>query len=227
MTIERGRPWGSPAADPEPEHVAEDDVELAAIAGAALTVGESALVRPVAGDLLATLGVDGLRQPGERHDYPIDLALAHLRPEPGQPEQGPFPFVAHLTVSPARPTGAAAPLGLVGGLVARLFEHGPDIEVSVMNAAWLGELRLGPRAHPNDGLLDITEGRVVFRERREAMKRARSGSHVPHPALRTTRSAEWQASFDHPRTIRIDGTDRGRFCEVRVELVPDALVVVA
>lgn len=227
MTIEKGRPWGSPAADPEPELVAEGDAELAAMAAKAVSACEHTVVRPVAGDLLATLGVDGRREPGERHDYPIDLAMAYLQPGPDQPEQGPFPFVAHLIVgSPVR-RGLVAALAPASQLLARLLDHGPDIGVSVMNAAWLGDLRLGPRAHPNDGLLDITEGQVGFRERREAIKRARSGSHLPHPALRTTRTAEWQASFDHPRSVRIDGVNRGRFNSVRVELVPDAFVVVA
>lgn len=227
MTIEKGQPWGGPAVDPEPALVADGDVELAALAAAEVAAGAQAVVRPVAGDLLATLGVDGVRPAGERHDYPVDLGMAYLRSEHGQPEQGPFPFVAHLVVGMAGRGGAAALLDPIGALLAWLLRHGPDISVAVMNAAWLGDLRLGPRAHPNDGKLDITEGQVGFRERREALKRARSGSHLPHPALRTTRAAEWQADFDHARQVRIDGVDRGRFCAVRVELMPDALIVVA
>ncbi len=227
MTIEKGQPWGGPAPVPEPNLVAGSDAELAAMAAAAMAIGEHGLVRLTGGDLLATLGVEGVRAPDERHAYPVDLALAHLEPRAEGSTTDPLPFVAHLIVGPPHPGGLKAMIAPLTDVVGHLFGHGAGIGVSVMNAAWLGELRLGPRAHPNDGLLDITEGQVGYRERREAAKRARSGSHLPHPALRTTRTAAWHAEFDRPRSVRLDGVDRGRVTKLRVDLVPDAVTVVA
>jgi diacylglycerol kinase family enzyme len=95
-----------------------------------------------------------------------------------------------------------------------------------MNVASLGPLRLGPKAHPNDGLIDVTEGTVPFRHRREAAKRALSGSHLPHPDLTHRRVAEWQREFSRPASVWLDGVSCGRFRSVRIDLVPDGLVVV-
>lgn len=219
MTIEKGEPWGGPADEPEPQLVAGSDAELASIAAGQLETGLSGAVLLTGGDLLATLGVEGIRPPGERHAYPIDLAFAYLRSDPDGDERRALPFVAHATI--------AAAGNPVVSLLGRVLGHGPDISVSIMNAAWHGDLRFGPRAHPNDGLLDITEGQVGYRERREAAKRARSGSHLPHPALKTNRAANWEARFDQARSVCLDGQQVGRFIGVRVELVADACAVVA
>ena len=37
-----------------------------------------------------------------------------------------------------------------------------------MNAQWLGDWDLGPRSHPNDGLLDVTDGTLPFGDRWKA-----------------------------------------------------------
>jgi hypothetical protein len=220
LTIEKGQPWGGPAEDPSPDVVVGSDGELAAKAAEAHQAGAVLVARLTDGDLLTTLGIDGVRVPAERYAYPIDLAFAHVRRGPAESES--FPFVAHLTVGPAAAVGQS--LALLAG---RLLGHGPPITAAVMNGSWLGHYRLGPRAHPNDGLVDVTEGRVRFRERTEAARRARSGAHLPHPEMRTTRTADWSAEFDRPRPVRIDGVDRGSCVSVRVTVVPDGLVVVA
>ncbi len=221
MTIEKGRPWGGPSADPSPAAVAVDDAELASLALRAVDDGGHLTARVLSGDLLTTLGVQGERPERDRNDFPMDLGVAYLGDTLDDRSDRSLlvPFVAHLVV-------AQADAGAVG-LLGRLLGHGPSPLVSVMNAAWLGPLRLGPRAHPNDGLLDITEGRVPFAERREANRRARSGSHLPHPALSHRRVAHWECEFEQPMSIVVDGVDRGRHRTVRVEVTPDALTVVA
>ncbi|MGH1490992.1 MAG: hypothetical protein ACRBK7_16625 [Acidimicrobiales bacterium] len=231
MTIEKGQAWGIPAPDVKPEHSAGNDAELASLAGAAVAEGHPLVASVTAGDLLATLGLSQPRPIDERFAYPIDLGQAFLRSESDGLEAGPFPFVAHLIVGHAGRSPWPASFGpladLIGGAIARALGHGVPCTVAAMNAAWLGDLRLGPKAHPNDGLLDVTEGQVGFRERREAVSRARSGSHLPHPALSTSRVAQWSASFDRPRSVSLDGVAKGRFMAVRIELVPDAITVVA
>lgn len=226
MTIEKGRSWGGPAEDPSPASVALGDAELADMAAEAIGRGTHLVARLTGGDLLATLGISGERDRAERAAYPIDLAIAELSVDPLDSQandradpRSRLPFVAHLT--------ARRPRNVIADAAAALLGHGPGVTVSVMNAAWLGDLRLGPKAHPNDGLLDVTEGRVRFAERREAMRRARSGSHLPHPALRVVRSSQWGTGFDRPTSIWLDGVDRGQFRSVRVSVIPDALTVVA
>lgn len=219
MTIEKGKPWGSPAADAAPPTIAEDDAALASLAFDAHLAGTSLVARVASGDLLATLGVSETRPEAERIDYPLDLGLAYLGPESPPIDEPARPFIAHLIAGP-QPSGPAATLG-------RVLGHGPPMSLAILNAAWLGDLRLGPRAHPNDGLLDITEGRVRFGDRREATKRARSGSHLPHPDLRSRRLARWEVEFERSEVVSLDGVQLGRFRFVRVELLPDALTVVA
>lgn len=231
MTIEKGRPWGtpwSPEDHPDPVPVADDAAlaeHLTPLLAPPLTPGDL----PVAiqarsgsvtadrgwvafavggGDLLRTIGVERPRAPAERHLYPIDVGLARLERRGREPVT--VAFVAHLTVRD-RP---------LAGL-------GPGLSVAVMNAAWLGRWRLGPRAHPNDGRLDVTEGTVGLTQRREANRRARSGTHLPHPGLGTSRVERWEASWNRPVAIWLDGVRRGRFHAVHVELVADAAAVIA
>ncbi len=210
MTIEKGRSWGEPWSDPAPLPAATDDAALAALAHRALADGSPLVATVATGDLLATLGLSGPRPPEDRHGYPIDLGLAHLGPGPEEPPAVSLPFVAHVTVRGPRLTGI-----------------GPGVVVAAMNAAWLDDLRLGPKAHPNDGLLDITEGRIGVRQRREATARARTGAHLPHPRLTTTRRATWRRSFRRPVPVWVDGVRCGRFRSIELAVVPDGLVVVA
>lgn len=218
MTIEKGRSWGEPAVDPSPDAVAGGDAELAAMAADALERGSALVARVTGGDLLRTIGVSGVRPPTERFAYPIDLVMARLGQGEARPLGPPLPFVAHLT---------AQPPGRLPGILGALLGHRLPFSAVVMNAAWLGDLRLGLRAHPNDGVVDTIEGRIRFGDRREASRRARSGSHLPHPDLRAGRAATWDADFVRAQSIRLDGVDRGRFRVVRVEVIADALTVVA
>ena len=96
----------------------------------------------------------------------------------------------------------------------------------VMNAAWYGSLYLGPRAHPNDGLLDITVGSLTLRQRLLARTRARGGTHLPHPDLRTVRVAHWSHRFTTPVPILVDGVSKGRARSIEVDLRPDAATIV-
>jgi hypothetical protein len=130
--------------------------------------------------------------------FPMDLGEAVLDGELHY-------FVAHLVVR--------RPLWLGRSIV-------------VMNAAWLGDLNLGPKAHPNDGLLDITTSTLRPRELRAARDRARTGSHLPHPRLATSRVPTAQFRFAHRRQVRLDGRLIGAYRDVSVSAVPDALTVV-
>lgn len=95
-----------------------------------------------------------------------------------------------------------------------------------MNATHLGGWNLGPRAHPNDGLVDVTEGRLGWRDRVAARRRAPSGTHVPHPDLRTRRVAHDVWEFDRPRSIYLDAMPSGRAHRVVIEVLADRSAVV-
>lgn len=90
-----------------------------------------------------------------------------------------------------------------------------------MNGTHLGEWNLGPKAHPNDGLIDVTTGRLDVRDRWEARRRAHTGTHLPHPALSTSRVTSTVWTFDRPTPVYVDGVAVGSARRVELEVQPD------
>src|SRR5437868_11707725 len=130
MPIAKGAPWGEAGSLPDDGVVVRSDAEARRVAEEARRAG-----RPVpplgllGGDLCRTLGGPGderrLRSP-DAVRFPVDLGEALL-------DGRLHVFVAHLV---ARTRG---------------WGH----VVAAMNAQFLGAWVLGPRAHPDDGLLDV------------------------------------------------------------------------
>jgi diacylglycerol kinase family enzyme len=202
MPIRKGEPWGEPAPLPDDGVVVASDV-----AARRILVEARRSKRPfptiglLGGDLCRTLGGQGdaarLRS-DEAMTFPVDLGEVLL-------DGRLHLFVAHLVAR-------------------RRFWQGRA--VVAMNAAWLGELNLGPKAHPDDGLLDISEGALSWRDRREARRRARTGAHLPHPGIEVRRTRAAQFDFDRPVPVRLDGELVGSFRSVSVRVEPDAFHVV-
>lgn len=198
MTIEKGAEWGEPGTlDPEAS-TAHDDAELAAL----VTQGRTELpIGLLGGDLHRTLGAP---PPSRLHDggmvYPIDVLQVRLD------DGDPLIAVAHV--------------------VARKGAWWRQETVVAMNAAFVGQLYLGPKAHPNDGLVDVTVGRLPWRERRIARDRMLSGSHLPHPALRTRRTGRWEIELDAPLPVEVDGVPAGAASRIEIEVLADHASVV-
>lgn len=202
MTIRKGESWGEPGELPPGSPVVDSDAGLRSIIEQARR-GDVPLptVGLLGGDLCRTVGGPGdagrLTQGGVV--LPIDVARADI-------DGTTHWFCSHLVARRSWWFGRA---------------------VVVMNSQWLGAWDLGPRAHPNDGLLDLTDGTLPMGDRLEARRRARSGTHVPHPALRVARGARHELSFDPALDVWLDGqrvARRARSVVVTVE--PDAASVV-
>jgi diacylglycerol kinase family enzyme len=95
-----------------------------------------------------------------------------------------------------------------------------------MNAEWLGEWKVAPRAHPGDGLLDVLDGDLPLRERLRARRLARTGDHLPHPRLATARVRQHTVRFQRPVPVWLDGVRVGRARVIDLTVEPDALAVV-
>src|SRR5438067_3147120 len=96
-----------------------------------------------------------------------------------------------------------------------------------MNAQWLGSWNLGPRAHPNDGLLDTYEvRRLPVADRLKIRRRLPQGAHLPHPAVTERRAPATQVEWRRPLAVYLDGERAGRARTVLVRAQPDALTVV-
>lgn len=202
MTVRRGEAWGAPGALPDDGIVVHADAEARAVVTEARRAGRPLPVLGLAGgDLCRTLGGTGnearLRSP-DAVTFPCDLGAVLV--------DGTLHwFVAHLIARRSWWRGRA---------------------VAVMNAQWLGGLDLGPRAHPGDGLLDVTDGTLPLGDRWEAFRRSRTGTHLPHPALRTSRTAAIQLDLDPSLDVWLDGEKVGRASALSIRVEPDALTVV-
>ncbi|CAB4611042.1 unannotated protein [freshwater metagenome] len=202
MTIRKGSSYGIRRSGDSDIPEASTDAELARIISSATDHGvHQPLIRVTGGDMFRTLGGHPSLGDGTSDDLalPIDVAYATL--DDGEEHL----FVSHLVAR-------------------RRWWSGRF--VAVMNAEWLGDLDLGVRSHPGDGLLDITDGRLAVRERITARRRARTGSHVPHPALRTSRAAFFHTTFDPPLAIHLDGVRHGKVSSLSIRLETDFALVV-
>ena len=150
------------------------------------------------GDLFRSLGSPPPREEGQR--LPIDAVRVGL--DGGEP----ILAVAHVVAR-------------------RHWLTGPVVIVA--NCGYVRGFDAAPRAHPNDGRLDVIEvdPSMPIRQRLQARRRARSGSHLPHPQLRsrTVDAIEWE--WAAPMRVEVDGIERGRCTRLAVEVLPDHFAI--
>jgi hypothetical protein len=202
MSVERGRAWGEPGGLPPDGIVVRSDAEARhAVERARRADAPLPAIGLLGGDLCRTLG-----GPGDEHRLRSADAVT-VRVDVGAVllDGALHWFVAHLIARRSWWWGRA---------------------VAVMNAEFLGPWDLGPRSHPGDGLLDVTDGTLPFGDRLAARRRARTGTHVPHPALSTRRVAAWQTELRPPLDVWLDGERVGRTSRLSVRVEPAALTVV-
>jgi len=201
MPISTNSPYGEPGTLPEDGVVVRSDAEARTVIERARAEGRPfPVLGLLGGDLCKTLGGDGdearLRSP-EAVRFPVDLGEVLL-------DARLHVFVAHFV---ARTRG---------------WGH----VVAAMNAQFVGPWVVGPRAHPNDGLLDVYQADLSFADRLKVRARIRHGVHLPHPGIKERRAAGTQIELDRPLPVYLDGerVGEGRVLSMRVE--PDALTVV-
>jgi hypothetical protein len=200
LTIRAGQPWGETGQLPADAVVVANDAAAAAAIEDARR-GRRALpaLGLAGGDLCRTLGGRGdearLRS-GPATIVPVDLGEVLID---GRLHR----FVAHLVVR-------------------RGWWRGPV--TAVMNAQYLGRWDVAPRAHPNDGLLDVVEvdAAMGVGQRWMAWRRLPAGGHVPHPGITVRRVAAVQLDAAG-RHVWIDGVDAGPARALSVRVEPDAL----
>lgn len=202
MTIEKGITWGRPGALPDDGVICRTNAEARrAVEDARRSNRPVPTLGLLGGDLCTTLGGTGdearLRSP-EAMTFPVDLGAVLID---GRLHW----FVAHLVARRSWLRGRV---------------------VVAMNAQWVGRWDLGPRAHPDDGLLDISDGDPKLGQRLKARKRLATGTHLPHPAIEHRRVPAFQAELQPELDVYLDGENVGRARNLSVRLEPDALTVV-
>ena len=160
----------------------------------ALVAGDDRPVGPSGGDLHRSLGSPRPRRRMQR--LPVDLLRCRI-------DEREAVAVAHVVIRSG-------------------WWRGPII--AAMNVDHVGRWNVAPRAHPNDGRVDVIEvaSTMTVRQRWQARGRLPAGTHVPHPAIATSavRLRTWQ--FDREMTVWVDGVHSGSARTLTVEVVPDA-----
>jgi len=202
MSVERGTRWGSAEPLPREGVVCRTDAEVRGHVERARR--ENAVIPTIGllgGDLCKTLGGTGdetrLHGP-DAMTFPIDLGSVLLD---GRLHW----FVAHLVARRSWWRGRV---------------------VVVMNAQWVGQWDLGPRAHPNDGLLDVSDGDLPLGQRLKARRRLATGTHIPHPSISHRRVTAFQTELRPALHVLLDGVDMGLVQNLSVRIEPDAFRVV-
>lgn len=196
--IAKGQPWGAPGDLPEGGVLVGDDAEAAEVLGEARRRRRPLpALGLLGGDLCRTLGGGAGGGDLTGVRFTVDLGEALL-------DGRIHLFVAHLVARD------------------RLWHRA----FVAMNAQWLGRWNLGPRAHPNDGLLDTYEADLPAGQRLAVRARLHHGAHLPHPAIRERRTAARQVELDRPLPVRLDGRRVGPARVISVRAEPDALTVV-
>ena len=201
MGIRRGKDWGVSGELPDGGVVVASDVEARQVVEQARRRGDPIPTLGLAGgDLCRTLGGTGniARLHDGGHTVTCDLGSVLLD---GRIHW----FTAHL-------------IAMRSPLAGRF--------VVVMNAAFAGPWNLGPRAHPGDGLLDVSDGNPSLPQRLRAARRLRSGTHLPHPDIAPSRVGAFSASFERPVRVSLDGRPVGTARKLAVRIEKDALTVV-
>jgi hypothetical protein len=176
MALQPGQEWGEVVREQLDPVCVETDRELADI----LASSQHRPVRATGGDLARTLGSHRHRDPDSAwRRVPIDRIEITT-------EHGQHVAVAHV-------------------IMRKSWWTGPVVFIS--NAEFLGKWDIAPRAHPGDGCVDLLEVSASMspRARLQAWKRVRTGTHVPHPGLRSRQVEDASWEFERPVTIFVDG----------------------
>ena len=206
MPITPGSPWGVSSPAPENSLALESDRQLGTFlrdSSAQQIHAQSLLMK--AGDIPRALGVLNGSQRSERVRVIIDAIAVSYTDTSG---------VEHSDVC-------------IGSLsIARRFLRG-SISVVTNSGYWRGH-EVAPRAHLNDGKLDIFEvsGAMRWSQRRLMWHKTNSGTHLPHPLLSYSQGDffHWEGS---PQRLTIDGECVATATQVSCRVQSDCVQVYA
>jgi hypothetical protein len=199
MTIRRGEPWGEAVESPPDLFLAPTDAAAAAVVTACRSQGgDIPEIGFTGGDLARTMGGGAPgRFPGTVTRAPIDVV---------------------------RVGADGAVTWAVAHVVARRGWWRGEV-VLAMNAQFLGRHDVAPRSHPNDGKVDLVQvaAAMGLRTRLQARRRARTGTHLPHPLIDVRQAQEVTVRFQRPLDVWVDGVKWRRAAELTLTVEPDAV----
>lgn len=169
-----------------------------------LAVSRDSVVVVCGGDLWESLGRPVPKQPGEQcQAVPIDRLTCSI-----------FTGMSTTTLTAASHVR-----------VGRWF--GPGQLAILTNVGRIGPRIIAPRAHPNDGRLDlvVVDPGMPFMQRLRARRRMRSGTHVPHPQISTRTVEVWEFLRRGREPLFVDGRRIRGWKSAAVSIESDDVVV--
>jgi YegS C-terminal NAD kinase beta sandwich-like domain len=211
-----GQPWGHPASAPPDVELSGEDVDLAAVV--ARNPGALVRFRPSSrSDIARALGL------GPDAAATTEVALDSLVIEVDA--LGDTTAVNAVVVG--RPpdrlgwTTRNAPMWIT--VDGRTWFTGEATTAVVASGQFLRGADLIPRGHPGDGWAEVQVYTLSRNERRAMRRRLASGTHVPHPLIKTGRARHVEIAIGRAVPLEVDGRARGTTKRLAVDLVPEAI----
>ena len=191
MTIGRLSPYGTSVVRPQHLGVLRSDRE---IANDYLKGDQRAFNTVIQGSIAQALGITSNVSESNDHALVTHVLLDLLQVEFG------------TTDTHDKPTSI-----VVAGSIVLQHRTLLKTHLIISNSGIVRGRDVLPRAHPNDGYVDVLEvdEAITTRQRLSAWRRATTGSHLPHPQLRASRSTEFEWSGRASRMVADDVTFAG------------------
>ena len=196
MTIEKGKPWGSPGTVPNGAAWADDDAAVAA--------SRSTVVQPLGGNLWLSLGCPARKSAGEDcMMLPIDAMRCTVNHDGGSSV---VTAVAEVVVGSWFGRGGMRVITNVGvhgkrNLAPRAHPNDGEFDILEIDAS------------------------TSLRQRILARRRTLTGTHVPHPTVSVRRGVSTEIVRTGGQELVIDGRPFGKWTSVRVDIQPDFMTV--
>ena len=208
MTIRKPMPYGTPASRPSNLDTLHSDVE---IARHYVSSGNAKPCTVTKGGIAQSLGING--------------EMAHRDSQPDQQMTLVDIDLLQINYRTDNSTDSSLHLVVAGTLA---VQHRTPVSTCLLlsNSGIFRGRDVLPRAHPNDGFMDVLEidPKISFRQLAIAWRRSTTGSHLPHPQIRVSRSSEYQWS-GRPSKMIADGTTYQGVVWLHCKVIADAMSI--
>lgn len=220
MTIRPGEDWGSPTSDAPAHIVVGDDPALARAVADLAPETLIAFAPSTTSDLARAIGL-APGAVGERRGIALPIDAMRL-------DRAATGTVAVNAIEFGTPPGVLRSLSRTHEIAVtvdgRRFHAGPATSVVIANGQFIDGLDVSPRGHPGDGRLEVQVYALRPGERGGMRRRLATGSHLPHPRIRTGSGRRIRIRVTAGVwPLRVDGVTVGRAGTIEVEVLTPAV----
>jgi len=200
MTISKHGLYGTPVSRPSSLHVLQSDLEIAQH----YISGDTATTCTVTqGSIAQALGISSGRIQDPEPNQQMTLVNIDLL-------QIDYRTTTSLNANANAKSSTTSRIVVAGSIA---IQHRTLLSTCLIlsNSGLLRSRDVLPRAHPNDGFVDVLEvdPKISIRQRAIAWRRSATGSHLPHPSFRVSRSIDFQWSGSPAHMIADGVTYKG------------------